>query len=64
MMIQEVAELTGISAYTIRFYEKSGVLPPVQRTESGNSAIYRGRCQLSSVLVGTEADRDVSGRDR
>jgi len=35
MTIQEVAEQTGISAYTIRFYEKSGVLPPVQRTESG-----------------------------
>ncbi len=35
MTIQEVAEQTGISAYTIRFYEKSGVLPPIQRTESG-----------------------------
>ena len=35
MTIQEVAELTGISAYTIRFYEKSGILPPVKRTEGG-----------------------------
>jgi DNA-binding transcriptional MerR regulator len=35
MTIQEVAEQTGISAYTIRFYEKSGVLPPIQRTASG-----------------------------
>jgi MerR family transcriptional regulator, aldehyde-responsive regulator len=35
MAIQEVAEQTGISAYTIRFYEKSGVLPPIQRTENG-----------------------------
>lgn len=35
MTIQEVSEKTGISAYTIRFYEKCGVLPPVQRTESG-----------------------------
>lgn len=35
MTIQEVAELTGISAYTIRFYEKRGVLPPVKRTEGG-----------------------------
>ena len=35
MTIQEVAEQTGISAYTIRFYEKSGVLPPVKRTASG-----------------------------
>lgn len=35
MTIQEVAEQTGISAYTIRFYEKSSVLPPVKRTASG-----------------------------
>jgi MerR family transcriptional regulator, aldehyde-responsive regulator len=35
MTIQEVAEATGISAYTIRFYEKCGILPPIQRTESG-----------------------------
>src|SRR5258708_342840 len=35
MTIQEVVAQTGISAYTIRFYEKSGVLPPVQRTASG-----------------------------
>ncbi|MBA2682774.1 MAG: MerR family transcriptional regulator [Ktedonobacteraceae bacterium] len=35
MTIQEVAEKTGISAYTIRFYEKSGVLPHIQRAESG-----------------------------
>ena len=35
MTIQEVAEETGISAYTIRFYEKCGILPPIQRTESG-----------------------------
>lgn len=35
LTIQEVAERTGLSAYTIRYYEKSGVLPSVQRTESG-----------------------------
>jgi len=35
MTIQEVAEKTGISAYTIRFYEKSGVLPHIQRAENG-----------------------------
>jgi MerR family transcriptional regulator, aldehyde-responsive regulator len=35
MTIQEVAEKTGISAYTIRFYEKSGVLPHIQRKENG-----------------------------
>lgn len=35
LTIQEVAERTGLSAYTIRYYEKSGVLPRVQRAESG-----------------------------
>ncbi len=35
MTIQEVAEKTGVSAYTIRFYEKSGILPRIQRTEGG-----------------------------
>ncbi|BCL83907.1 putative HTH-type transcriptional regulator YyaN [Ktedonobacteria bacterium brp13] len=35
MTIQEVAVKTGISAYTIRFYEKSGVLPHIQRAENG-----------------------------
>jgi DNA-binding transcriptional MerR regulator len=35
MTIQEVAEQTGISAYTIRFYEKSGVLPRIKRRPNG-----------------------------
>ncbi len=35
LTIQEVAERTGISAYTIRFYEKSGVLPWVERSGGG-----------------------------
>lgn len=35
MTIQEVAEQTGLSAYTIRFYEKSGVLPHIKRLPNG-----------------------------
>ncbi len=35
MTIQEVAVQTGISAYTIRFYEKAGVLPRVKRLTNG-----------------------------
>ncbi|WAH37460.1 MerR family transcriptional regulator [Alicyclobacillus dauci] len=35
MNIQEVALRTGLSAHTIRFYEKSGVLPKVLRSDSG-----------------------------
>ncbi|MGH2495664.1 MAG: MerR family transcriptional regulator [Ktedonobacteraceae bacterium] len=35
MTIQEVADQTGISAYTIRFYEKTGVLPRIKRLPNG-----------------------------
>lgn len=35
MTIQEVAAQTGLSAYTIRFYEKAGVLPPIKRLPNG-----------------------------
>jgi DNA-binding transcriptional MerR regulator len=35
MTIRDVAAQTGISAHTIRFYEKSGVLPPIERLPNG-----------------------------
>lgn len=35
MTIGEVAERTGLSTHTIRFYEQSGLLPRVRRSESG-----------------------------
>ncbi len=38
LSISEVAAASGLSADTIRYYERSGVLPPVQR---GNNS-YRG----------------------
>ncbi|MDH6363049.1 DNA-binding transcriptional MerR regulator [Enterococcus sp. PF1-24] len=34
--ISEVAELFDISAYTIRYYEKEGLLPFVTRNKAGN----------------------------
>lgn len=34
--IKEFSNKTGISEYTLRFYEKEGVLPFVKRNESGN----------------------------
>ena len=33
--IQEVAEMTDLSAHTLRYYEKIGLLPTVNRTGSG-----------------------------
>ncbi|QBO36465.1 MerR family transcriptional regulator [Periweissella cryptocerci] len=34
--ISQVEELTGISAYTLRYYDKLGLLPFVDRTNTGN----------------------------
>ncbi|MNW31545.1 HTH-type transcriptional regulator AdhR [compost metagenome] len=33
--VKEVSEKTGISPYTLRFYEKEGVLPPIDRDMNG-----------------------------
>lgn len=35
MNIKKVSELTGISADTIRYYERIGLIPPVTRNQSG-----------------------------
>ncbi len=35
MTIKEVSEKYGISADTLRYYERVGMIPPVTRTESG-----------------------------
>lgn len=40
--IKEVTEMTGVSAYTLRFYEKEGVLPHVKRDEHGNRTYIQG----------------------
>ncbi|WP_281869964.1 MerR family transcriptional regulator [Brevibacillus parabrevis] len=33
--IGQVAELTGVSSYTLRYYEKIGLLPPLKRNSGG-----------------------------
>lgn len=35
MNIKKVSELTGVSADTIRYYERIGLIPPVSRNDSG-----------------------------
>ncbi len=34
--IQQVAEATGLSIYTLRYYEKVGLLAPIQRASNGH----------------------------
>ena len=35
MHIKQVSELTGVSADTIRYYERIGLIPPVTRNKAG-----------------------------
>lgn len=34
--IQEVSKKVHISAHTLRYYERAGILPPIQRGQNGN----------------------------
>ncbi|NJO41308.1 MAG: MerR family transcriptional regulator [Cyanobacteria bacterium CRU_2_1] len=36
LTIQQVAQQTGLSAHTLRYYERNGLLEPVNRTSSGH----------------------------
>ena len=35
MTIKEASQVTGVSADTLRYYERIGLIPPVPRNESG-----------------------------
>lgn len=38
--IKEISEQVGISAYTLRYYEKEGIIPVVKRDTNGNRIYY------------------------
>lgn len=72
MRIGEVAELTGVSTKTIRFYEDSGLVPPPGRTHSGhrrygNETVDRlrfiRRCQTAGMSL-TEVHEILALHDR
>jgi len=48
--IKEVAAKTGLSAYTLRFYDKKGLLPFVARDESGYRAFTDGDLNLLHTI--------------
>ncbi len=57
MRIGQLAQRIGVSPDTIRYYEKIGLLPPAQRTESGyreypNGADNRMRVIRNAVQLG------------
>ena len=39
--IKQVSEKTNLSIYTLRYYDKEGLLPLIKRSESGIREIYR-----------------------
>jgi DNA-binding transcriptional MerR regulator len=50
MRIGELARTTGISADTIRYYEKRGLMPKAQRTDSGYRAYPDGAANRIRVI--------------
>lgn len=50
MSIKQFSQLTGITADTLRYYEKIGLLPPVPRTESGIRS-YDANCLAWVQLI-------------
>ena len=50
MRINEAAETSGLSADTIRFYEKSGIVPPIQRDMNGQRRFSRNNVDWMTVL--------------
>lgn len=50
MRINEAAIKTGLSADTIRFYEKEGLLPPIARDASGHRSFSPDNINWMTVL--------------
>ncbi|GAY72205.1 MerR family transcriptional regulator [Lentilactobacillus kosonis] len=48
--IKEVSEITGLSIYTLRFYDKKGLLPFVSRNESGYREFTEGDLNLIHTI--------------
>lgn len=48
--INEVAQMCDISAYTLRFYDKEGLLPFVSRTKSGSRSFSEQNVELIKLI--------------
>ncbi|MCK7615750.1 MerR family transcriptional regulator [Roseibium sediminicola] len=55
MKIAEVAEDTGLSISTIRFYEKSGLCPPIQRGRDGKRRFSANDADWLALLASLRA---------
>ena len=50
MSIAEAAEATGLSAHTLRYYERAGLLEPVNRNEGGHRRYREPDLELIKFL--------------
>lgn len=48
--IREAARITGFSAYTLRYYERQKILPPVARDAAGNRMYSEEDMQLLEMI--------------
>lgn len=51
MLIKEAAARLGLPAHTIRYYEKEGLLPSLQRDEQGNRIFEQGDLDWISLMT-------------
>jgi DNA-binding transcriptional MerR regulator len=48
--IKTISQKTGLSQYTLRYYEREGVLPVVSRDEHGNRCFHDEDLELLSLI--------------
>lgn len=48
--VQEVAEITGMSPHTIRYYDRKGLMPCLKKDEHGNRIFEKSDLQWIDVL--------------
>ena len=51
LAIQEVAQITGLSVYTLRYYERIGLLDNIERADSGHRRYNTDDLQWLQFLV-------------
>lgn len=50
MRIQEASKVSGLGPDTIRYYEKEGLLPPIDRDESGHRKFSAANVEWLGIL--------------
>ncbi|WP_410769620.1 MerR family transcriptional regulator [Fontibacillus sp. BL9] len=51
MTIQQVADLTGLTAHTLRYYEKIGMMEPIRRAKNGHRSYHLDDMEWIRLIV-------------